>query len=80
MQSDILDGRYAIKLFFKLWKNATETYRMLKYTLTLRNKFDALQEISETPILNDEYENFVNAHLKALVECKPTKQWAQPSL
>ena len=34
-----------------------------KYTLTLRNKFNALQEISETPILNDEYENFVNAHI-----------------
>ncbi len=34
-----------------------------KYTLTLRNKFDALQEISETPTANDEYENFVNAHL-----------------
>ena len=30
-----------------------------EYTLTLRNKFDALQEVSETPILNDEYENFV---------------------
>ena len=26
--------------------------------LTLRNKFDALQEIPETPTANDEYENF----------------------
>ena len=26
-----------------------------KYTITLRNKFDALQEISKTLILNDKY-------------------------
>ena len=50
-----------------------------KYTLTLRNKFDALQEISETPNPNDEYENFVNAHLEAATECIPTKQRAKPS-
>ena len=36
-----------------------------KYTLTLRNKFDAPQEISETLTSNDEYENFVNAHIEA---------------
>ena len=47
-------------------------------TLTLRNKFDALQEISETPTPNDEYENFVNAHLKAAAKCIPTKQRAKP--
>ncbi len=29
MQSDTLEKRYAIKLRFKLGKNATETYRML---------------------------------------------------
>ena len=28
MQSDTLEERYAIKLFFKLGKNATETYGM----------------------------------------------------
>ena len=33
-----------------------------KYTLTLRNKFNALQEKTETHTLNDKYENFVNAH------------------
>ena len=48
-----------------------------KYTLTLRNKFDALQEISETPTPSDEYENFVNVHLEAAVECIPTKQRAK---
>ena len=37
--------------------------------LTLRNKFVALQEISETPTPNDEYENFVNAHLEVAAEC-----------
>ena len=35
-----------------------------KYTLTLRNKFDAFLEISETPTPNDKYENFVNAHIE----------------
>ena len=49
-----------------------------KYTLTLRNKFDALQKISETPTSNDEYENFVIAHLEVAVECIPTKQRAKP--
>ena len=33
-----------------------------KHMLTLRNKFNALQEISETPTPNDEHKNFVNAH------------------
>ena len=49
-----------------------------RYTLTLRIKFDALQEISETPTPNDEYENFANAHLEAATECIPTKQRAKP--
>ena len=40
-----------------------------KYTLTRGNKFDALQEISETPTPNDKYENFVNAHLEVAAEC-----------
>ena len=48
-----------------------------KYTLTLRNKFNALQDISETPTPNDEPENFVNAHLEAAAECIPTKQRAK---
>ena len=32
MQSDTLEERYAIKLYFKLGKNATETYGMLQTT------------------------------------------------
>ena len=32
------------------------------------------QEISETlTLINDEYENFVNAHMEAAAECIPTK-------
>ena len=49
-----------------------------RYTLTLRNKFDALQEKPETYTSNDEYGNFVNAHLEAAVECIPIKQRAKP--
>ena len=44
-----------------------------KYSITLRNKFDVLQELSETHTPNDEYENFVNAQIEAATECIPTK-------
>ena len=40
-----------------------------KYTMTLRNKFDALKEISEALPPNDEYDNFVNAHIEPAAEC-----------
>ena len=45
-----------------------------KYALALRNKFNALQEKTKTHIPNDEYENFVNAHLEVAAEYIPTKQ------
>ena len=48
-----------------------------KYTLTLRNKFDALQEKTDAHTLNEKYENFLNAHLEAAAECIPTKQRAK---
>ena len=44
-----------------------------KYMLTLNNKFDAFQEISETLTLNDQYENFVSEDIEAAAECIPTK-------
>ena len=44
-----------------------------KYVIALRNKFDAQQEKTETRTLNDEYENFINAHLEAAVKYIPTK-------
>ena len=43
-----------------------------KYTITQRNKFDALQ-MSETLTPNDEYENFIYSHMEAAAECLPTK-------
>ena len=46
--------------------------------LTLRNKFDAQQEKTETHTPNDEYEHFVNAHLEAATEPMPIKQRAKP--
>ena len=49
-----------------------------KYALTRRNKFDALQEKTETPTSNDEYKDFVNARLEAAAECIPTQQRAKP--
>ena len=48
-----------------------------KYTITQRNKFDALQEISEIPIPNDEYENFDNTHMEAAAKCISTKRRAK---
>ena len=42
--------------------------------IALRNKFDARQEKTETHSPDDEYENFVNAHLEAAAEYLPTKQ------
>ena len=51
-----------------------------KYALTLRNKFDDLQEIPKTPTANDEYGNFVNAHLEVAAECIPTEQKAKPKV
>ena len=44
-----------------------------KYALELRNRFEALQEKTEKGTPNDEYENFVEAHLEAASKCIPTK-------
>ena len=44
-----------------------------KYVLELRNRFETLQEETEKSTPNDEYENFVNAHLEAAAKCIPTK-------
>ena len=44
-----------------------------KYVLELRNRFETQQEKTEKGTPNDEYENFVNAHLKAASKCIPTK-------
>ena len=44
-----------------------------RYVGELRNRFETLQEKTEKGIPNDEYENFVNAHLEAAAKCIPTK-------
>ena len=44
-----------------------------KYKLTQRNKCDTHQEIPDALTPNDEYEDFVNAHIEAAPECIPIK-------
>ena len=45
-----------------------------KHALELRNKYDAIQEKTETHTPNEEYDNYVNAHLEVAVGFIPTKQ------
>ena len=75
------------KIRLSLRKNATRTattkpydWALLnnrdirdKYVLELRNRFETLLEKTEKVTPNDEYENFVNAHLEAAAKCIPTK-------
>ena len=75
------------KVQLSLRKNATRTARTKhydgallnnrdirdKYALELRNRFETLQEKTEKGTPNDEYENFVEAHLEAASKCIPTK-------
>ena len=44
------------------------------YSVSVRNKFNTLQEISEKHDLYDELEKCITAHLKAAVECRPIKE------
>ena len=44
--------------------------------VTVKNKFDTLQEISERHTSNDEYKNFIT-HLEAAAECILTKPRAK---
>ena len=44
-----------------------------KYVLELRNGFETLQEKTQKGAPNNEYENFVDAHLEAASKCIPTK-------
>ena len=79
------------KIRLSLRKNATQTattkhyeWALLnnrdirdKYVLELRNRFETLQEKTEKGTPNDEYENFVNAHLEAAGKCVPKKPWTK---
>ena len=77
---------FTAKIRLSLRKNATRTATTKhydcavinnrdirdKYVLQLRNRFETLQEKTEKGTPNDEYENFVNALLKAAAKCIPT--------
>ena len=45
--------------------------------VTVRNKFDTLQEISERHTPNDEYKNFITALIEMVAECTLTKSRAK---
>ena len=47
--------------------------------INIQNKFNALQEISETLTLNDEYKSFTNNHVEVAAECILTKLRAKQS-
>ena len=55
------------------WSSLTIQNISNKYTVTVRNKFDTLQETSERATPNDEYENFVTTHMEAAAECIATQ-------
>ena len=55
------------------WALLNNKYIRDKYVLELRNRFETLQEKTEKSTPNDEYENFVNAHLEAAAKYIPTK-------
>ena len=82
---------FAAKIRLSLRRNKTQTAKTTRYSLSslnnrdinnkymvsLRNKFDTLQEISETLTPNNEYENFFNAYMEAATECILTKPRAK---
>ena len=51
------------------WSSIAKSNKYNQYMVTVRNKFDTLQEIFERHISNDQYENSVTAHVEAAVEC-----------
>ena len=44
-----------------------------QYKITVRNKFDILQDKSEADTSNNEYENFFTVLIEAAAECTPIK-------
>ena len=82
------------KIWLSLRKNATQTTTTIhydwallnnkdirnKYVIALGNKFNTLREKTETHTPNDEYENFVNAHLEAAAKYIPTKHRTKSSV
>ena len=48
------------------WLSPTDKDISYEYTVTIRNKFVTLQEISETHTPNEECKNFITAHMEVL--------------
>ena len=71
----ILSLRRNKKQTVKIIRHNGSSFRDIskKQTVTVRNKFDTLREISERHTLNNEYEYLVTAHMKAATECIPIK-------
>ena len=59
------------------WSSFTNKDLTDKSTVTVRNKFESLQETSEIHTPNDDYENFLTAYMEAVIECVPTKPKAK---
>ena len=66
-----------VKATYHDWSSFSNRNISHKYMVLKRNKFDILQEISETYTPNDECEHFVTAHIEATEECIPTKPRAK---
>ena len=71
-----------VKITCNDWSSLSKRDNSNRYTVTVRKKFNTLQEIVETHTPNDKYENGVVAHIEeeeeeAVKECIPTKPRAK---
>ena len=62
------------------WSTLANSDICNRYAVAERNRFDILQEASESFTPNGEYKNFVSAHLETAAESVPTKQRAKHSV
>ena len=66
-----------VKVSQYVWSSLTKSDIRNHYTVTLRNKFDTIQETSKRYTSNDEYKTFVTSHIEAVAKCIPTKPKAK---
>ena len=59
------------------WSSLTNSDSRNQYTVTVKNKFDTLQETSERHPLNDEYEKFITAYIEEAAKCILSKPRAR---
>ena len=69
--------KWTVKTTCYDWPSFTNRYISNRYKVTAWNKFYTFQEKSERYTLNDEYENFISAHIEAAAKCIPTKPRAK---